>query len=218
MKNEIPASLTVAVIGAGPVGLAAVAHLLERGFAPIVFEASPSVAGNYESFRHVQLFSPWRYNVDAAARRMLEAAGWTMPPEDELPTAGEMIDRYLAPFSRLPQVAPLIRFSHRVVSISREGFDKLKSKGRDDAPFVIRCQTGDRPLFDEKKGTDPFSTRKRGPSPVLGGYCCLPPFFSISSLRRSDRPRSPRGGSSSVMGGSPRSPVKEAEPWRSPDE
>jgi hypothetical protein len=129
----------VAVIGAGPVGLAAAANLLERGYVPIVFEAGASVAANFETFRQVQLFSPWRYNVDPAARRLLEASGWTMPNEDELPTAGAMIDRYLAPLASHPAIAPALRLSHRVTSISREGFDKVKSKGREAAAFVIRA-------------------------------------------------------------------------------
>lgn len=137
MKRESP--LSVAVIGAGPIGLAAAANLLERGYQPIVFEAGPSVAANFESFRQVQLFSPWRYNVDPAARRLLEASGWTMPPEEELPTAGAMIDRYLAPLASHPSIAPTLRLSHRVTSISREGFDKVKSKGREAAAFVIRA-------------------------------------------------------------------------------
>jgi hypothetical protein len=140
MNNDLPAR-TVAVIGAGPIGLAAAAQLLQRGFAPIVFEAAPSIAANFDSVRHVQLFSPWRYNLDPAARTMLESTGWVAPPLDTLPTAGAMIDDYLAPFSRLPQVAAALRFSHRVTSISRAGFDKVKSKGREEAPFVIRAET-----------------------------------------------------------------------------
>lgn len=144
MKADL-SGRSVAVIGAGPIGLAAAAHLLELGFSPLVLEAGDSVACNLEGYRHVQLFSPWRYNVDPAARRMLEASGWQAPPADELPTAGAMIDRYLLPLSKLPGVAASIRFSHRVQDISREGYDKVKSKGREDAPFVIRCQTSQGP-------------------------------------------------------------------------
>ena len=134
---------TVAVIGAGPIGLAAAAHLLERGFAPIVLEAGDTIAANFESFRHVQLFSPWRYNLDTAARRLLEPTGWKPPQLDFLPTAGAMVDRYLAPLAALPAMKPVIRLSHRVLDVSREGFDKMKSRGRDEAAFVIRCETPD---------------------------------------------------------------------------
>jgi NADPH-dependent 2,4-dienoyl-CoA reductase/sulfur reductase-like enzyme len=88
VKNELPLipafsprgegeARTVAVIGAGPVGLAAAANLLERGYVPIVFEAGASVAANFETFRQVQLFSPWRYNVDPVARKLLAQGGWT---------------------------------------------------------------------------------------------------------------------------------------------
>jgi len=140
MRQDLP-TRTVAVIGAGPIGLAAAAHLLERGFAPVVLEAGDSIASNFESFRHVQLFSPWRYNIDPAARRLLEAAGWKEPQLDFLPTAGAMVDRYLAPLARIPALQSSIRLSHRVLDVAREGYDKVKSKGRDEAPFVIRAAT-----------------------------------------------------------------------------
>ncbi|MFZ3323095.1 MAG: NAD(P)-binding protein [Usitatibacter sp.] len=134
-------SLPVAVIGGGPIGLAAAAHLLERGFFPVVFEAGRSAAAHLESYRHVKLFSPWRFNVDTAARRLLEASGWSMPDMDTLPTAGEMIDSYLAPLAALPPIAQGLRLSHRVVAIAREGFDKAKTEGREKAPFLVRAAT-----------------------------------------------------------------------------
>ena len=145
MKNDFP-SLCVAVIGAGPIGLAAAAHLLERGFSPIVFETGSSVASNLETFAHVQLFSPWRFNIDAAARRMLEASGWSPPPADELPTAGAMLERYLKPLAALAAIASALKLEHRVESVARDGFDKVKSKGRDDAPFVIRALSREGPV------------------------------------------------------------------------
>jgi 2-polyprenyl-6-methoxyphenol hydroxylase-like FAD-dependent oxidoreductase len=63
------------VLGAGPVGLAAAAHLLERGMDPLILEASDEVAASVRDWGHVRLFSPWRFNVDKAARQLLEA--WT---------------------------------------------------------------------------------------------------------------------------------------------
>ncbi|MEO5693558.1 MAG: NAD(P)-binding domain-containing protein [Usitatibacter sp.] len=139
MKNE--SALPVAVIGAGPIGLAAAANLLGRGIEVRVFESSASIAANFDSFRHVQLFSPWRYNIDPAARRMLEAAGWKEPALEQLPTAGAMIDEYLAPLAGLPRVKAALHLSHRVLDVARVGFDKVKSAGREDAPFAIRCST-----------------------------------------------------------------------------
>ncbi len=144
MKNDFPAR-SVAVLGAGPVGLTAAAHLLERGLVPIVFESRATIAANFECIRHVPLFSPWQYLIDPATRRRLEARGWSAPPLELLPTAGEVIDRYLAPFAALPEMAGVVRLGHRVESLSREGYDKMKSPGRDEAPFVIRTVTPEGP-------------------------------------------------------------------------
>ena len=44
------------------------------------------------------MFSPWKFNVDAAAAAMLARDGWTMPPDDEYPTGHELVDRYLSPW------------------------------------------------------------------------------------------------------------------------
>ncbi|MFN3986263.1 MAG: arsenic resistance N-acetyltransferase ArsN2 [Rhodocyclaceae bacterium] len=134
--------LPVAVIGAGPVGLAALAHLVARGLPAVLFEADTRVAASYRDFAHVRLFSPWRYNIDAAARALLQAAGWQAPGDDVLPTAGEVVDRYLAPLAALPALQPAIRLGARVKAISRIGHDKLKSAGRAQAPFLLRIATG----------------------------------------------------------------------------
>jgi cation diffusion facilitator CzcD-associated flavoprotein CzcO len=141
MTNANPLSLPVVVIGAGPTGLAAAVQLMERGLQPLVLEAAESPAAHLDSFRHVKLFSPWRYNIDPAARRLLASFGWAEPPLEELPTAGEMVDYYLAPLAAVPPLARAMRFSHRVVAVSRVGLDKAKTPGRDTAPFVIRVET-----------------------------------------------------------------------------
>src|SRR3954466_7562995 len=73
--NEMENLKTIAIIGAGPVGLAAAAHVLERGLKPVVLEAGPAVGHAVRQWQHVQLFSPWQYNVDDAARRLLEPTG-----------------------------------------------------------------------------------------------------------------------------------------------
>ena len=67
----------------------------------------------------MQLFSPWRYNVDKAARRLLEDAGWRMPAPDALPRAGELLDDYLVPLAALPALADTLHLRHRVSAIAR---------------------------------------------------------------------------------------------------
>lgn len=133
--------LPVAVIGAGPVGMAAAAHLVARGFTPLVLEAGPALANNLESYRHVRMFSPWRYNIDRAASALLAQQGWVVPDLDALPTAGEIIDQYLAPLASVPSLNGQIRFGHRVRMVAREGYDKVKTAGRELAPFVLQVET-----------------------------------------------------------------------------
>lgn len=140
MTTTIP-QLPVAVLGAGPVGLAAAAHLVERGFTPIVFEQGASIGANLQTYRHVRLFSPWQYNIDKAAGKLLRASGWLAPAHEELPTAGELIDGYLIPLANLPVLAGQIRVGHRVLQVARAGFDKVKTRGRDTASFIVRTRS-----------------------------------------------------------------------------
>lgn len=135
-------SKTVAIIGAGPVGLAAAAHVLERGLTPIVLEAGESVAHAVRQWGHVQLFSPWGYNVDRAAERLLAPLAWNSPDPQHYPTGAEMVEHYLEPLATRTALARHIKTSSRVTEISRVGFDKLKSSGRESAPFEIRYQNG----------------------------------------------------------------------------
>ena len=133
---------TVAIIGAGPVGLAAAAHLLERGLRPIVLEAGDSVGHAVRQWSHVQMFSPWEYNIDPAAARLLASTGWNSPEPNLYPTGAEFCEHYLEPLATKTVLAAHIRNASRVTNISRAGFDKLKSHGREAAPFEIRYRNG----------------------------------------------------------------------------
>lgn len=136
---------TVAIIGAGPVGLAAAAHVIERGMSPVVLEAGPEAGHAIRQWQHVQLFSPWEYNVDKAAARLLGPTGWNSPDPQAYPTGGELLDGYIEPLATRTPLREVIRTSSRVSAISRVGFDKAKTKGREQAPFEIRYQNGKGP-------------------------------------------------------------------------
>ena len=136
-------TLPVAVIGAGPVGLAAAAHLLERGETPIVFEAGETIGASVRQWGHVRMFSPWEFTVDSATVRLLEANGWQMPDKNGLPTGDDLVDRYLQPFADLPEVRHHIHLGARVEAISRRNIDKMKDAGRANAPFVLHILYAD---------------------------------------------------------------------------
>ena len=112
---------------------------------PIVLEAGDNVGHAMRQWGHVQLFSPWEYNIDKAAARLLATTGWNSPAPDQYPTGAEMVERYLEPLANNTALKPHIQTSSRVTGISRVGFDKLKTKGRETAPFEIRYQNGQGP-------------------------------------------------------------------------
>jgi Pyridine nucleotide-disulphide oxidoreductase len=142
---QMNASKKVAIIGAGPVGLAAAAHVLERGMTPIVLEAGPEAGHSVRQWQHVQLFSPWEYNVDKAAARLLAPTGWNSPDPQIYPTGAELLERYIEPLATKTPLRDVIRSSSRVTAVGRAGFDKAKTKGRETAPFEIRYQNGKGP-------------------------------------------------------------------------
>ncbi|WP_422754127.1 FAD-dependent oxidoreductase [Micromonospora sp. WMMD708] len=139
-------TLPVVVIGAGPVGLAAAAHLHERGLPFLVLEAGDTAGAAVRQWGHVRLFSPWRYDIDPAARRLLDDAGWVAPDLDALPTGADLATDYLQPLAELPQLKPHLRYGARVEAISRLGLDRLRTAGRDTTPFLIRL-TDDQELL-----------------------------------------------------------------------
>ncbi|MDX2205421.1 MAG: NAD(P)-binding domain-containing protein [Hyphomicrobiaceae bacterium] len=138
-------SKTVAIVGAGPVGLAAAAHALERDLTPVVLEAGPEAGHAIRQWSHVRMFSPWEYNVDKAAERLLLAAGWNPPDPTVYPTGGDLVAHYIAPLATRTALKAHIKTSSRVTAISRAGFDKVRTRGRDAAPFEIRFQNGKGP-------------------------------------------------------------------------
>jgi Pyridine nucleotide-disulphide oxidoreductase len=137
----------VAIIGAGPVGLAAAAHALERKLLPVVLEAGEAVGHAVSQWSHVRMFSPWSYNIDKASERLLAYAGWNTPDPDHYPTGGELVSQYLEPLAARTALVDHVQASARVVSIARAGFDKVKSAWREQAEFEIRYQNGRGPAM-----------------------------------------------------------------------
>ncbi|MFE2110341.1 NAD(P)-binding domain-containing protein [Kitasatospora sp. NPDC059463] len=133
--------LPVVVVGAGPVGLAAAAHLLERGIEPLVLEAGPSAATAVRGWAHVRLFSPWAEVVDPAAEKLLAPTGWIRPDGAAYPSGGDWAERYLQPLADV--LGGRVRYDARVSGLARAGRDRIVDAGREEQPFTVHVEHAD---------------------------------------------------------------------------
>lgn len=166
MQNN---NLPIAIIGAGPVGLAAAAHLLKQNLPFIVFETGSSVGQNILSWSHVRVFSPWKYNIDQVAKELLEQTDWVAPNEGELPTGRELVEYYFRPLANLPQIKPYIHLNSKVLSIGRKGLDKMKNRGRERKPFSIKVQEHENIHYYEAKAVIDATGTWNQPNPIGSG-------------------------------------------------
>ncbi|MCM2580241.1 NAD(P)-binding domain-containing protein [Streptomyces meridianus] len=141
MNASAVADLPVVVIGAGPVGLAAAAHLVDRGIEPLVLESGPAAGAAVRDWSHVRLFSPWREVTDAAAEKLLAPTGWTLPDATTYPTGGDWAERYLQPLA--DALGNTVRFGTTVTAVSRLGRDRIVDAEREAQPFVVHVTEQD---------------------------------------------------------------------------
>ena len=132
-----PARNTLAVIGAGPVGLEAAVAALDRGFDVQVYEQG-EVGSHPIAWGHVTMFTPWRAGLGPRGRAHLEAAGWPAPDLDAFPTGLELAERYLQPLAGLPELKDRVHQHVQVVRAGRHGL--LAGEGgeaRRERPFRL---------------------------------------------------------------------------------
>jgi cation diffusion facilitator CzcD-associated flavoprotein CzcO len=141
-------TLPVVVIGAGPIGLAAAAHLVERGLDFVVFESGHHVAASVRAWGHTRLFSPWRHLIDPASRRLLEQRGWQAPDPERAPTGAELVEQYLSPLAQVDEIASRVRIGVEVLAVSREGMDRTRTRARASTPFAVRVRTAEGDVED----------------------------------------------------------------------
>ncbi|MBX9244143.1 NAD(P)-binding domain-containing protein [Actinotalea ferrariae] len=131
--------LPVVVIGAGPIGLAAAAHLQARGLPFLVLEAGEQVGSAVSEWGHIRTFTPWEFIVDPTAETLLSPTGWARPEGPIPPTGAELVEHYLRPLAGL--LSERLRLGHRVLAVTRAGMDKTHTIGRAERPFLVRVQS-----------------------------------------------------------------------------
>ncbi|MFD4258672.1 NAD(P)-binding domain-containing protein [Streptomyces sp. NPDC058534] len=135
MNAPATTELPVVVIGAGPAGLAAAAHLLDQGIEPLVLEAGDTAGAAVREWSHVRLFSTWGEVVDPAAEKLLAPTGWTRPDPATYPSGGDWADLYLQPLADV--LGDRVRTGARVTGVSRTGRDRIVDADREQQPFVV---------------------------------------------------------------------------------
>jgi 2-polyprenyl-6-methoxyphenol hydroxylase-like FAD-dependent oxidoreductase len=129
----------VVVVGAGPIGLAAAAHLLELGVEPLVLEAGDTAGSAVAQWHHVRLFSSWSELVDPAAEKLLVDSGWQRPAPTAYPTGAEWVDAYLRPLASA--LGDRVGYGTTVVGVARRGRDRVVDVGRDTEPLTVHVRT-----------------------------------------------------------------------------
>jgi thioredoxin reductase len=130
---------SLAIVGAGPIGLEAASIALEMGFDAHVFERG-DVGAHALAWGHVRMFTPWRMNIGPASARLLARHGWPAPEADALPTGAELAERMLAPLAATPELKPRVHTHAQVAHVSRHGARKQDPAGpgaRAEHPFRL---------------------------------------------------------------------------------
>ncbi|KFK86196.1 flavoprotein [Streptomyces sp. JS01] len=141
MNAPATPELPVAVIGAGPSGLAAAAHLLDQGIEPLVLEAGRQAGAAVREWAHVRLFSTWGEVIDPVAEKLLASTGWTRPDPDTYPSGGDWAEQYLQPLA--DTLGHRVRLGTTVTGVSRTGRDRIVDADREQQPFVVHLTHAD---------------------------------------------------------------------------
>ncbi len=137
---------SIAVIGAGPVGLEAGLAAEERGWEFTIYERG-DIAAAVGAWGHVRMFSPFSMNASEAGQARLRAAGHDLPESDALLTGAEFREGYLLPLAET--LRPNIRENCAVLAVGRarqlKG-DHIGDPSRAGTPFrfLLRDAEGER--------------------------------------------------------------------------
>lgn len=166
MRNQ---NLPIAIIGAGPVGMAAAAHLKKAKKPFILFESGPQVGHSIAKWGHVRLFSPWRYNIDKVAEELLKAAGIPIPDKNQIPYGNEIVSDYLMPLAGLDGIKENIHLNTKVIAIGKKGLDKTKNCCREEFPFAIHAIEKGKLIIYEAKNVIDASGTWQNSNPIGSG-------------------------------------------------
>jgi hypothetical protein len=128
---------SMAILGAGPIGLEAAIYARALGYDPVVYERGD--AGEHvRRWGFIRLFSPWKLETSPLGLEEVRRSGGTEPDPESCPTGLELIESYLAPLAR--SLGDRLRTGVEVAAISKVGLLKGENIGgrlRARAPFRL---------------------------------------------------------------------------------
>ena len=135
MHDDLP---TIAIIGAGPIGLEATLYARYLGYPVTLFEKGDTAA-HVREWEHVPMFSPFGMNSSSLGISAIQAQNpsHVMPEADRTHTGKEWIDQYLEPLAKSDLVRPCLRAKNRVLAVGRDTAHQTPTDSREDAPFRI---------------------------------------------------------------------------------
>lgn len=146
MAVDTPA--TIAIVGAGPIGLEAALYARYLGYDVVVYERG-RIAEHVQQWGHVRMFSPFAANRSPLGLAALKAQdeAWQPPADDALLTGSEYYERYLRPLAESDLLADSLRLGQEVVAIGRENFLKgelpgAEERGEFDFRLLVRDAEG----------------------------------------------------------------------------
>lgn len=164
MTVNAPTPLPVVVIGAGPIGLAAAAHLRARNLPFVVLEAGTTAGAAVLEWSHIRLFSPWSELIDPQARDLLAATGWEAPAPARYPTGSDWVADYLRPLA--DALGNSVRFRTTVTGVAKRGRDLVVDSGRETEAFTIHIATASGAETLEASAVIDASGTWTGPNPL----------------------------------------------------
>ena len=133
---------TIAILGAGPIGLEAALYAARAGYDVEVYEKDEPGA-HVLRWGHVEFFSPWSMNRSEWGADSLRAAGVELADDDAFPSGREYVERYLHPLTRHDVLRGSIHRHTEVLGVSRKHALKGEFIGDDrraDGPFLLKLR------------------------------------------------------------------------------
>ena len=145
--TEIAPPASLAIVGAGPIGLEAALYARYMGYRTFIYEKG-RVAENVLQWGGVRMFSPFLLNSSPLGLAALAAQNpdYRPPAPEDFVTGNEWVERYLQPLAESDLLADGIHTGVEVLQISRDGFLKTElDQERADSEFrlLLRDRAGE---------------------------------------------------------------------------